>query len=298
MNNRKKMFFKTQNAANIFDNFQAIYALVDIFGIWTNAVFLIRRSSDNATAYVFFDGSGAISLTSLISTTSDTTPDATTLGTWAGSNNCFVRTWYSQFKTNIIGHTIDQNLNANFQPRLLLAGVVTTDGGLPAVDWNVGTYMRGTSLSAFDGFPVTWFGIGSVGASNGRGCLFVSSGDTLDRSSVFIDRSSSTDIWFTDTDVGASYFADLLAQQNSGNRRLIGGSINVSGNMDGYFNGTIQNTNTVLGTMRNITLDVGAVQTSLTQLRGYVQFIGISPEDLSGDMATYNNYINTIYSIY
>ena len=87
--------------SNLYTDADVIYSTRQYFG-WANALFKITRSTDFNTAYVFFDSNGVISQNSLISTTSNTTPDATTLVSWASGGNMSVEEWYGQTPDGLI----------------------------------------------------------------------------------------------------------------------------------------------------------------------------------------------------
>lgn len=64
-------------------------ATVRLRTAYTGYAFIIRRSSDNATTSVSFDSNGKVSTSSIVSA-------GGTLGTWIGSNDGFIDTWYDQ----------------------------------------------------------------------------------------------------------------------------------------------------------------------------------------------------------
>lgn len=85
----------------------------------------IRRSSDDATTDVELTSSGSMTLSSTVSA-------GGTLGTWVGSNDGFVDTWYDQ-STN--GWDATQTVLAS-QPQIITAGVINTENGLPTVHFS------------------------------------------------------------------------------------------------------------------------------------------------------------------
>ena len=129
------------SASLLYDGVSAMYTLrrPSMSTLWTNAVVKIRRTSDNQTAFLFIDGSSiddTISLSSLISTSSNTTPSATTLSTWVGSSNAFIEEWLGITPNN----TIDNNKTAiqtttTSQPQLISSGVIITKNGKPSIDF-------------------------------------------------------------------------------------------------------------------------------------------------------------------
>lgn len=74
----------------------------------------LRRSSDNSETDVLLEDSGQITMSSSVST-------GGTLGTWIGSNDAFIRTWYDQSGN---GYDAIQT-NNSWQPYLIRSGVFT-----------------------------------------------------------------------------------------------------------------------------------------------------------------------------
>jgi hypothetical protein len=122
--------FETGAAALTLDDALGGWSTYELFSTgWSSAAMWTRRTSDNATAYIFFDGSGTISTSSFISTTSATTPSATTLGTWSSGTDVVVNELYFQTPDDASidsNYTLKQN-NSNYQPHIVTAGVVDTD---------------------------------------------------------------------------------------------------------------------------------------------------------------------------
>ena len=121
----------------------AAYSLRALSIDYTNPVVRVRRDNDNAeqdfTATEVSDGS---------------------LAAWVGAgNDGFVRTWYDQSSN---GNNATQSTAAT-QPTIVSNGVLVTEGGKPAINFNSNVLQRiGNSLS----FPVFTF---SVVKSTGNG---------------------------------------------------------------------------------------------------------------------------------
>jgi hypothetical protein len=117
---------------------------------YTGDAILVRRSSDDATQAIGFDGSGNL--------------DVSALTAFAGSTNAFVVTWYDQ---SGLGNHVTQTVTAN-QPRIVNAGLVETLNGKPAVYLN-NAYLTGNT-SAF-AYPNTINGVVGTNSSTATGVL-------------------------------------------------------------------------------------------------------------------------------
>jgi hypothetical protein len=128
----------------------AAYSLRKLSTAYTGDAILVRRSSDDATQAIGFDGSGNL--------------DVSALTAFAGSTNAFVVTWYDQ---SGLGNHVTQTVTAN-QPRIVNAGVVETFNGKPAVYLN-NAYLTGNT-SAF-AYPNTINGVVGTNSSTPTGVL-------------------------------------------------------------------------------------------------------------------------------
>lgn len=95
----------------------------------------VRRSSDNATTDIELEETGSIS-------TSSTVSAGGTLGTWIGANGGFIDTWYDQSGNN---NDAAQSTAAD-QPVLIVAGVINTENGEPAIDFDGSNHFLSTFL--------------------------------------------------------------------------------------------------------------------------------------------------------
>ena len=91
----------------------------------------VRRSSDNTTSDIGFDGNGYL--------------DTAALKTFVTSNSAFIDTWYDQSGNS---HDMTQATTGS-QPRIVNAGVIDRVNGLPAVYFNGSTYLATSSYTAF-----------------------------------------------------------------------------------------------------------------------------------------------------
>jgi len=90
--------------------------------LYSGALVEIRRSSDNATKDFFPDSNNALSLNS-------EDGSGTTLSSWIGSDDGFVRTWYDQS-----GNGYDaQQTTASAQPQIISSGSLITVDSKPTI---------------------------------------------------------------------------------------------------------------------------------------------------------------------
>jgi hypothetical protein len=105
------------------------YGLRRLSSFYTAAALRIRRSSDGEQRDVYFDGTGALSLTSVVSAAGGGAATATTLGSWIGANSGTVAVWYDQ---SGLGRNAFQT-TAAAQPRVILNGVIELQNGKPTL---------------------------------------------------------------------------------------------------------------------------------------------------------------------
>ncbi len=148
------------DTGTIWDLINGMYSVFrpDMTTLWTNAVFKLRRTSDNAVCFVFFDNHSSpaaedtITTSSLISTTSNTTPDATTLTSWVGGNHAYIEEQLCITPDN----TIDNNktkvqTTTSSQPRLVKNGALEVKNSTVNVNYQSATrYLVAPSNSILD----------------------------------------------------------------------------------------------------------------------------------------------------
>ena len=297
------------SASLLYDGVSAMYTLrrPSMSTLWTNAVVKIRRTSDNQTAFLFIDGSSiddTISLSSLISTSSNTTPSATTLSTWVGSSNAFIEEWLGITPNN----TIDNNKTAiqtttTSQPQLISSGVIITKNGKPSIDFLSDTrYLDAepnTDLEAGKSFTILSVSYNDV--NNSFGIIIsniLTSSPNADRIVLFNDRRTQKRILNVSSS-GTDAFANGLTQENHGNQKLLTGIVDGSGlTATSYYNKTIQSSEVVWnGTYRNTAFRIGVQQNNSSPLLGGVQEIPIFPSDKTIELTALHTDIDTYYSI-
>lgn len=269
--------------------------------LWTNAVLKLRRSSDNGTAFVFFDGSDqddTITLSSNISTTSDTTPDATTLSTWVGANDAFVERWYGITDDD----TIDTDKRAiqvssiSSQPQFISSGSIITKGGKPVIDFlSSNRYLDASTnsdLASGNTFTIFTVNHNDLSTSNG---IIMENNVSAGAMGLYSDRRTNrTNLFISAT--GDNGLIQYISQQNNADQRLT--TLLVDNlDLETWLNGTSQGTDTYSGTYTNNGIRIGG-RFVTSYLQGGIQEIIIFPSDKSSDMSTIHSEINTYYSIY
>lgn len=297
-------FFKGRlDTFQLFDNTDGIYSVFipPMSTIWTNALYKVTRSSDNATAYLFADGlEQSYDNNSFISTTSNTTPSATTLGTWGGTSDITAEEQYCITPDN----TIDANktrkqTTLGVQPRLSIAGTIVTKNGYPTVDYSGGNrYFEAKANPILDsGESYTIFSVTYSNISGAQAILSTAStsGSNASRLELRGDRTNLRFIIIRDT-TGVNYFSDYLALHDTANQRLLT-TVNDGSNIIGYYNKVIQETTAWSGTYINDTLQFGVDRTTSHPVDGGEQFIGLYADAAVSNKTDIEDYLDTFFSI-
>lgn len=268
--------------------------------LWTNAVLKVRRASDNSTAYVFFEGTtinSNISLNSLISTSSNTTPSVTTLSTWVGSGDAYVEEWIGITDDN----TIDTDKTAvqtttTLQPNFIDNGVIKVKNGKPAIDFtSTSKYLSSnanTDLNYNNSFSL--ISVHNQESDPGQR-LWATSTITGGRLLGIAGRGAGKSMFIAinTSDSTLKY----INQADTSNQKLLTLTTN-GNNFSGYYNGTFQDQNTGLATYNNNVFQIGAERNGLFDLNGTIQEIIIFPSDKTTDLTALHADINAYYSIY
>jgi hypothetical protein len=94
----------------------AAYSVRKLRNAYSGACMRVRRSSDNTEQDIFFSGNDL---------------DTAALLSFVGAGNGFITTWYDQSGS---GFNLTQT-SAGSQPRIVNAGVVELENGIPALNW-------------------------------------------------------------------------------------------------------------------------------------------------------------------
>ena len=288
--------------ADIFAAATVIYSVRKFFN-WSNAVMKVTRSSDSAEAFLFFDGASAndeISMTSYISTTSETVPDTTTLSTWGSTDSIDVVEWIGQTPNDTINAAYKSIGTIGGEPRIATSGALLTVGSKPCVDSLTNRTMAVASgisvLDVNNAFTILTVSNNDIAAANG---VIINTSDLVnDRVSIFNDSRTNKQALLIQNSGATNYFASLSAQQNSTSQKLITGTVDGSKLMTAWFNGTSQLTDTYTGTYTNDELRMFDGQSGTNFLNGTIQEIIIFPTDKTADLTALHADINAYYTIY
>ncbi len=296
-------------ATPLYDGVSVMYTLrtPDMTTLWTNAVLKVRRTSDNVTAFLFVDGSvkdDTITTSGLISTTSNTTPDATTFGTWLGANNCKIEEWIGITDDN----TIDNNktvvqTTTTVQPRIATGGVIRLKNGKPEVWCETTTKTLSASTANTDlnsGNDFTIFTVTYSDSSSAQQAFFssrIATGGVNQRFSIFNDRRSNKIMCRIRSATSINYEPLYIAQQNTANQRLLTTVVDgTAKDVEGFLGGVSQDSKTWTSTYDNTGIRIGAEMSITNPINGGVQEIVAFPNN-STDQATIETDIDTYYSI-
>jgi len=254
----------------------AAYSIRSLNPDYTGALVLIRRSSDNAEKAFYPDANFELSLTSEDGA-------ATTLSSWIGSDNGFIKTWYDQ-SGNSNNATIT---TTSQQHQIVNAGALITSNLKPAGNGeNKQGYAMSTPVTAQTSLSVVRknvsepynYAFGSVSPSI--------TGLYIGRSSTNLIGVFSTLATNSDSSVVTGLNTQYLIYAN----KASGTTFDVSKNGDADDSITDSGTlycNYIFG--RNL---------DFLTLSGLGQEIIIFSTDKSSSKATLINNINTYYSIY
>jgi len=290
----------TTASPTIYDNATVIYSLRNIFN-WNKAILKIRRSSDNAVKWVFFDGV-TITLSSL---TGDDRmiKTATTLGIWIGSDDGFVEEWIGQTHDNIldINKVLFSKIGIQFQPQVVFNGVidVAPSNNLPQIHSNGSDLFLVTdvAISELDSSNShTIFTIANLETSGGLGAIFTTEQSTNIRYAGFLDNRVNALISLVQTSSGTST-VNASTQLNSTLPRLQT-FIHTPNNISGYRNNVFTETTSYSNSYNNNLFRIFTQHGSLTDLVGGIQELVIFPSDKTSDLTTLHADINSYYTIY
>lgn len=287
---------KQEGASNIYSDLTVAYSLREL-NTWDNAVLKLRRSSDNAVKWIFFDN-GTITLSSFVGD-DRTTPSATTLATWVSTDDAFVEEWIGQTPDNTVNTSwIASNLTTSQQPTFITAGVINVKNGKPAIRFNGAQNLVGGTIAALDsGNDISTFHVHSPETAGQTSVIATTSISGVNYLALYTSTSTFTrNIILRSASV--SYFANDLAQDTSFNQRLYSGIITAT-TISAYKNNVAQETGLdVTGTSYdNSQFEIGAKNSS-TDFNGNLQEIIIYPSDKTALLTDINTDINSYYTIY
>ena len=298
---KRRVLHKISTGTDFFNDILYGYSLRNLSGSWTNRVLTIRRSSDNAETSVFFNG-GTITLSSKVSSGVSNTPSATSLSTWIGTDNAFVKSFYPQTSDSIEDSTYNiEQTNTTLQPRFINAGVIEIYNGNPSI-YSDGTkyLMCTTALTELNyGNAFTLISVSANLSSNSQGTIFCNYNTGFSEVLRHInDRRTQKRNSFIYRIGGTYVFVDNLAQDDTSNQKLQTFTIDSSGNMESWKDGTPQNTNTLISSYYNTALRLFSAEANAIILNGHIQEFLIYPLELTTTLGDVHTNINDYYSIY
>lgn len=288
----RQIYGNKKNNASPYVDALSVYSLKKEFTA-TESILLIRRSSDNLTTWVFFNNSGQIGLDSFTGG-SPSVPTATTLATWVGSNDAFVRSWYPQDVTSSRAKFLFNGTNA-VQPKLITAGVIETENGQPAIVFNGSHQLTSTAYQELAStLPYTVLSMSANRVANTQGYIWHTQNANNAFAQVLNDRRTNKSLFYINSTTDG--FANLNTQVDSSTARLLTAVKDSGSNMTAYYNGVAQGTATFAGTYVNDIFYVGS--NGVTKLNGSISLLAIYPTDQTANLPAIHSAINTKYSIY
>lgn len=291
-----------------FTGADRIYSLRKLDPTFNRAFLLVGRSSDSATANVFFDGASSydsINLNSYISTSSTTTPDAVTLTSWAGSDDVYVLTWTDQIAftagTSIGSATPTASGALTDRPQLMSGGAFITKNGLPCVQFNGADafYNAAADTNLNSGNDFTIITVASNDSTTAKYPLLHTGRITLNAFTVWMDSSATAEMAYaygTTTPATTNY----SSTNNTTNQRLLF-NVMTSSDLSSWYNSTADSETGVTwaGTYTNDEFYIGRGRNAAPLfLDGTIQEIIIYASDQSANRNDMEADINNYYSIY
>lgn len=275
MINRIKAYKKASASYNFSGyGIQHLYTVFKTNLHKNNTPIRVEFDSNSSLTYVEFDSDGLISRNSPCSGYADF---GDYLDTNAGSN-IYHKDIYDGFQTSI-GSNVISSGSENYNKIADVSGNILTKNGFPYFSFEGGGGMLcTTSLSVLDsGNDYSIAVVVSHHTSNAVGGVINSSNTAADRFLILCDRR--TDKRHTLINDGSNNFADLTAQLNSSNSRVMIATMDGSTkNFKSYLGATLQNSTTYSGTYTNDSFRIGSNLSGLTPLNGTIQAILISNE--------------------
>jgi hypothetical protein len=272
----------------------AAFSLRKLRLTYTGSAINVRRSSDNNTADIGFDGSGNL--------------DVRTLTTFCGLSTGYVTTWYDQTGNN--NHVSQSTLSS--QPIIVTSGSIVTaqtfqtrqyegpnganNNTLPAIYFNAQSLSLGRTLYSTN--QISYYVLFNLGLL----------GVTSDGYSVMATNTGNGSAWsYQSTGGGPSGYINMFQQPNSSRRESFpsnmpkGGTILYSGYHTGseytvYVNNVTKGTNTTQQFGSGSFLDIGKGEGQT--FRGSIQEIIFYPTGSTTNRFPVENNINTFYRVY
>lgn len=184
LDNHRRLLSGFVGLLDTYSGAAAAYSIRLLSSTYTGALVEIRRSSDNALKSFYPDSNNELSLNSEDGA-------GTSLSSWIGSDNGFIRTWFDQ-SGNSLNYT--QTTAAN-QSQIINAGALRTENGKPIIRRTAtdSTMLANVLVNNFTNS--TFFYVGKQYTDQTRLCLFgcASGGST----GIYLGESGSTNTTIT-----------------------------------------------------------------------------------------------------
>jgi len=117
---------------DLYPSAAAAYSVRRLSGVYSGSLMEVRRSSDNALQDIGFDANGDLDTTSLLS--------------FVGAGDGFIRTWYDQS-----GNAYDATqTTTSAQPQIVSSGVISNKNSKPAIDFSGGNWELDADAAALE----------------------------------------------------------------------------------------------------------------------------------------------------
>jgi hypothetical protein len=254
---------------DLYSGASAAYSLRKMKSTYTGYAIRVRRSSDNQSQDIGFNGLGEL--------------DTAALLTFVGSGNGYVSRWYDQSGNNNYAY---QTTDA-YQPVIVLGGVVQTNGSRPSIYWD------NSAPNFFSINTLVWSGVNNIRS------VFINMKWVTGSGRNPILGETSDAIYHADTTA-----ANLILSKAYANFNVKYGALylnNVAKDVNNFYRNT--NTNQLIsmihlsniGYVNILSKDRGD---STSFFKGYYTEIVLFPTDQTNNKNGISNNMNSYYSIY
>ena len=252
----------------------AAYSLRLLDTSYTGDAIVVRRASDNTTQNIGFVNNEL---------------DTATLESFCSGTDGFVTTWFDQS-----GQGNDAtNASASSQPKIVDAGVLVTDNGKPAVDFDGVNDFIETGVVNFGGVITAFIAAQSTSVTDD---YYFDGQGSNNRFALYSTSGNNQYQLFTSSSIGGVNTFNLTTKATAGSNNLLyllknGASSQIAENGGTAATGTLT-TDDFVG------ITIGArfnnIQTYADKMREFIVY----PSDQSANRTAIETNINTFYSIY